>query len=102
MSSLQNQVWLERAGLINEGIFSRKPIVNKESGMSDSEALHHLVKHSVQFHTPHHSVTGYSWHSSAGKKHYEEYSSDEKTNHADKIHTNVIPEIQYQENKLKV
>lgn len=98
MSSIQNQLWLERAGLINESIFNKK---NKESGMSDSEALHHLAKHSVQFHPQQNGVTGYSWHSSGGKKHYEEYHSDEKTNHADKIHTNVIPEIQHQENKLK-
>jgi hypothetical protein len=89
-------MWLERSGIqpLEEGVFSRK---NKHSGMTDSEALHHLVKHSVQFHPEHRGVTGYSWKSSAGKTHYEEYHSKGNTNHADMIHQHVIPEIKYQE-----
>lgn len=90
---------------LKEGIMStlKQKLTGKHpvSGMTDDEANSFLKKHNVKF-THNNGYTGYEWKSPSGKSGYEEYKH--KTNsdgvafsHQDRIHRNVIPEIQSKE-----
>ena len=66
--------------------------------MTDSEALHHIVKHQVKFYDIGKGQTDYHWVASNGKEHADTFHSNGE-NHAEMIHSHVIPEIKFRDKK---